>query len=186
MAEGLLRQRLADGGVEVEVRSAGSMPGGVPASAPGVEVLAARGIDLGGHVSRTMDPEEIAAADLVVGMERRHVLEALGRVPAAEAWSFTLRDLVARAESAPPRRPGEPLRVWAARLAAGRPRSALIGVGDDGIDDPIGLPRAAYERTAAELEDLLGRLAARAWPVPAAGSAARAPGSAARAVGGAA
>jgi protein-tyrosine phosphatase len=172
MAEGLLRHRLDP--ADVEVRSAGILPGGVAASAPGVEVLAARGIDLSAHLSRTMASDEIAAADLVVGMERRHVQEAVVRVPGAEAWSFTLRDLVARAEAADPRRQGESLRAWAGRLAAGRPRSALLGVGDDAVADPIGQPRAAYERTALELDDLLARLAARAWPrsVLAPGSAA--------------
>ena len=160
MAEGLLRHRLGDA---VQVRSAGILPGGVAASAPGVEVLAARGIDLAAHVRRTMDNRELAEADLVIGMERRHVQEAIVRVPAAEAWSFTLRDLVRRAEAASPRRPGERLRAWAARLAAGRGRADLLGVGDDAVDDPIGLPRAAYERTAAELDDLLGRLVDRAF-----------------------
>ena len=164
MAEGLLRHRLDDAGAAVEVRSAGILPGGVAASAPGVEVLAGRGIDLSAHVSRTMASDEIAAADLVIGMERRHVQDAIVRVPAAEAWSFTLRDLVRRAEAASPRAGGERLRTWAARLAAGRPRAALLGVGDDGVADPIGQPRAAYERTAAELDDLLARLVARAWP----------------------
>jgi protein-tyrosine-phosphatase len=159
MAEGLLRGRLPG----AEVRSAGLLTGGAPATAHAREVLAERGIDLEAHVSRTLDAGEVADADLVVGMERRHVQEAVVLVPAAEAWSFTLRDLVARAEATAPRGADESVRAWAARLSATRSRSDLLGMGDDEISDPIGGPRSGYERTAAELDDLLGRLVARGF-----------------------
>src|SRR5687768_11996951 len=122
MAEALLRHRLDAAGVDADVRSAGMMPGGVAASGPAVDVLRARGIDLERHVSRTMAADEIAAADLVVGMERRHVQEAIVLAPEAEAWSFTLRDLVRRAEVAPARGADERLRDWATRLSSGRNR----------------------------------------------------------------
>ena len=163
MAEGLLRHRLEAAGIDADVRSAGILPGGVAASAPAVDVLRSRGIDLARHVSRTMAVEEIASADLVLGMERRHVQEAVVLVPEAEPWSFTLRDLVRRAEVSPPRAPTESLREWAARVGSGRSRADLLGVGDDTIEDPIGRTRAHYERTAAELDDLLGRLVDRAF-----------------------
>lgn len=163
MAEGLLRHMLEARGVNADVRSAGVLPGGVPASSHGIDVLATRGIDISAHRSRTMAAHEIASADLVVGMERRHVQEAIVLVGSAEAWSFTLRDLVRRAEDAAPRQPGEGLREWAGRLAAGRRRAQLLGRGDDEVRDPIGRPRADYERTVAELDDLLRRLVDRAY-----------------------
>ena len=37
-----------------------------------------------------------------------------------------------------------------------------MGIGTDAVDDPIGGPRSEYERTAAELDVLLGRVVARA------------------------
>lgn len=163
MAEGLLRRRLDDAGVDAEVASAGILPGGVEASGPAVDVLAARGIDLAAHVSRRMAREEVAAADVVVGMERRHVQEAIVLAPQAEAWSFTLIDLARRAAEADPRAPGETLRHWAGRLAAGRPRTDLLGVGDDSVADPMGRSRSHYERTAAELDELLGTIVERAF-----------------------
>jgi protein-tyrosine phosphatase len=168
MAEGLLRHHLDAGGVDAEVASAGIMDGGVAASGPAVDVLAARGIDLAAHRSRRMAAEEIAAADLVLGMERRHVQEAVVLVPDAEARSFTLKDLVRRAELDAPRRDGEALRAWAARLAATRDRAELLGIGDDAVEDPIGRSKSHYERTAAELDELLRRLVARAFPASAA------------------
>ena len=163
MAEALLRHRLEAAGVDAHVASAGIMQGGVEASGPAVDILRERGLDLTAHRSRTMAADEIAAADLVIGMERRHLQEAVVLAPEAEGRSFTLRDLVRRAESAPPRAADESLRDWASRLSAGRNRADLLGVGDDSVEDPMGRSRGHYERTVAELDDLLGRLVEKAF-----------------------
>lgn len=72
MAMGLLRQRLAQDGLadQVEVSSAGIWGlDGEPASAPGVEVLAARGIDIVEHRAHTITDQDMAEADLVLVME---------------------------------------------------------------------------------------------------------------------
>jgi protein-tyrosine phosphatase len=155
LAEALLRSLLAERGVAASVGSAGLMAGGMPATATGVEVLLDRGIDPGQHRSRNLaDPGvELATADLVIGMERRHVQEAVL--------------LVRRAEAAPPRPADVPLRDWAERLSAGRTNADLLGLGDDGVADPIGRPRADYEATADLLADLLARLVGRAFPIAA-------------------
>lgn len=75
MAMGLLRERLRQDGLEdqVEVSSAGVYGmDGSPASQPGVEVLAERGIDISAHRAHTVAEREIAAADLVLVMEEAH------------------------------------------------------------------------------------------------------------------
>ena len=75
MAMGLLRQRLRQDGLEdqVQVASAGVYGlDGSPASQPGVEVLAERGIDIAGHRAHTVTEREIADADLVLVMEEGH------------------------------------------------------------------------------------------------------------------
>ena len=174
MAEGLLRAHLGARGIDASVDSAGLLPGGMPATTTALEVLAERGIDLGAHRSRTLGDAEVdlAAADLVLAMERRHAQEAALLVPDARSRTFTLVDLVRRAEATDARRPEEDLRAWARRLAAGRTTSDLLGVGDDAIADPIGQPRPAYEATATLLHGLLGRLLDRAWPDTAATDAA--------------
>lgn len=72
MAMGLLRRRLAQDGLdgEVIVTSAGVYGlDGSPASQPGVDVLAERGIDISGHRAHTVTKQEIAEADLVLVME---------------------------------------------------------------------------------------------------------------------
>jgi protein-tyrosine-phosphatase len=75
MAAGLLRQRLAADGLAdaVAVSSAGIYGlDGEPASQPGVEVLAARGVDIGDHRGHTITAEDMARADLVLVMEDAH------------------------------------------------------------------------------------------------------------------
>ena len=72
MAMGLLRQRLAQDGLDnqVNVSSAGVYGlDGSAASRPGVEVLAERGIDISAHRARTVDQKEITEADLLLVME---------------------------------------------------------------------------------------------------------------------
>jgi protein-tyrosine-phosphatase len=75
MAMGLLRARLHKDGLDeqVTVSSAGVYGlDGNPASQPGVEVLAERGIDIGDHRAHTVGEQEIAEADLVLVMEEAH------------------------------------------------------------------------------------------------------------------
>jgi len=75
MAMGLLRERLRQDGLEeqVTVSSAGVYGlDGNPASQPGVEVLAERGIDISDHRAHTVAEREIAQADLVLVMEEAH------------------------------------------------------------------------------------------------------------------
>ena len=96
VAEVLLRRRLADLGVPARVRSAGLLRAGIPADAIGQELVAGRGLDLSAHRSRTVSREILLGADLVIGLARQHVREAV--VTAPEAWprTFTLKELVRR------------------------------------------------------------------------------------------
>jgi hypothetical protein len=71
---------------------------------------------------------------------------------------------VRRAEAADARRPGESVTDWAERLTVSRGPSDILGVGDDGVADPIGRSRGRYDDTADLLADLLARLVERAWP----------------------
>src|SRR5690606_11568271 len=75
MAEGLLRRILALSGVGAEVGSAGLLPGGAPATPEAIATMAARRIDISGHVSRTVDVEMARTTTLIIGMTRQHVRE---------------------------------------------------------------------------------------------------------------
>jgi protein-tyrosine phosphatase len=160
MAAALLDRRLRDARLDAHVHSAGLLSSGQPATGHGVAVMAARGLDTSGHRSRRVSPDLIGRADLVVGMARSHVREVVAARPDVWSRAFTMKELVRRGEEHGPRRPGQALGEWLAALHAGRRLPDLLGDSSaDDIDDPIGGPRRAYERTAEELDDLTARLA---------------------------
>jgi protein-tyrosine phosphatase len=160
MAEGLLRHKLAQAGVDARVGSAGLYDDdGRPASDDGVAVMAARGIDTSGHRSRRMTSDMLRDADLIVGMAREHVREAVLLSPDIWSRTYTLKELVRRATDVGPRAADQPLDEWLAKVHAGRTRNDLLGSSEaDDVADPIGQPMAVYERTAAELDGLTTRL----------------------------
>ena len=165
MAEVLLRDRLAAAGIDAVVRSAGDLPGGVRVSPGSVRAMAARGLVLDQHVSRTVTPDLVATADLVIAMGRRHLRSAVAL--RSDAWprTFTLKELVRRASAVGPRAAGETFESWLARVHAGRERSALLGENErDDVADPMGGPDRLYEATAVELSELIDAFVGLAFP----------------------
>ncbi len=159
MAQVLLQHRLDASGIEAHVHSAGELRGGVPASPGSVRAMAARGLDLDQHRSRALSAELLRGADLVVTMARRHVREAVLACPEAWPRTFTLKELVRRGGEVGPRRKDQSLAAWLAEVGADRRPSDLLGdTTTDDVADPIGSPDHAYERTAAELSELIDRL----------------------------
>lgn len=170
MAEALLRAALQRRDVEATVSSAGLFRGGVPASPGSVRAMQRRGLDLDAHRSRTVTGELLGTADLVVGMARLHVREAVVAVPDVWPRAFTLKELVRRGEAAGPRDPEEPLASWLGRVHDGRRRADLIGDDpEDDVVDPVGGPDRLYLATAEELEELVERLVIVAFPAVNAG-----------------
>jgi protein-tyrosine phosphatase len=161
MAEALLARRLDEAGIKAVVSSVGLLFDDRPPTDHGRAVMADRGIDTSGHRSRKLRPDIVNRADLIVGMARSHVREAVALAgPAVLGRAFTLKEIVRRGEERGGRAPGEPLEDWLARLAPGRRPADLLGDAQlDDVADPIGGPRRSYERTAEELDDLTTRLA---------------------------
>lgn len=158
MAEGLLRRLFARAGVGASVGSAGLLPGGAPATPDAIATMAARGVDISGHVSRTLDTTLARTTPLIIGMTRHHVREACAGYGAPLQRTFTLKELVRRGDEAGPRVSGEAVPSWLARLGSTRRPADLMG--DDPVDDiadPVGRPREVYEATADELEHHLTR-----------------------------
>jgi protein-tyrosine phosphatase len=165
MAEGTMRARLADRGINAEVSSAGLTFDHRPATPEAVAVAAGAGVDIAEHRSRIVDAKMIDAADVVIGMERMHAREAavLGRDSFSR--SFTLKELVRRGRASGARRPGEPFDAWLARVGADRrPTDLLDAGGDDEVADPYRLPMAVYERCFEEIAALVDELVELAWP----------------------
>ena len=164
MAEALLRNRLEVAGVDARVHSAGLLGDDRSASADGVAVMAARGIDTSIHRSRRMTQDMVEGADLVVAMAREHVREAVILSPDAWPKTFTLKELVRRGADVGPRMPDQPVDEWLSKVNAGRTRGDMLGTSSaDDVADPIGQSRSMYERTAAELEELVDRMVQLVW-----------------------
>lgn len=161
MAEGLLRHRLEGLGIDAGIRSAGVLDSGSPAAREAVAALRRRGIDISHHRSRRLSGPLVAGADLVLGMAREHVREAVLVDPAAWPYSFTLKEFVRRGELAGPWTRGQSLDEWLAKVAADRTHSEMLGSSRaDDVADPIGGSPSRYEATAAELSELVSAVVA--------------------------
>ena len=164
MAEALLRRRLLDVGETPRVHSAGLRADGLLPSRGAVEALSPRGLDLEAHRSRIMSEAMLAEADLVIGMAREHLREAVVLLPSVWPRAFTLKELVRRAEQTGPRSPGQPFDEWLEKVHAGRTRTELLERSTiDDVADPIGLGLEVYERTAKEIATLVDRLVDLGW-----------------------
>ncbi len=168
MAEGLLARRLARAGIDsVRVGSAGLLEDGKPASAHAVATLAARGVDLRGHRSRQIAAEHVTNADLVLGMERRHLRHAAVLTPGGFDRTFTIKELVRRALGGPGPRSGQRFDDWVALLNDGRDPGELMAEDErDTVPDPVGKGRDAFEACAEELDLLIEGVAWLIWDIP--------------------
>jgi protein-tyrosine phosphatase len=165
LAAAMLRAALEQRGVDRPVSSAGLVADQQPVTEQTSDVAQAFGLDLGEHESQRLETELVRDAALVIGMERRHVREAVVLDPAAWPRTFTLKELVRRGEATGKRASGEVLHNWLARVHEGRQRSALLGASlEDDVIDPTGSAFADHDATARELLDLVGRFVQLAWP----------------------
>ena len=134
MAEHLLRHRASEvGWDDLETSSAGTWAtDGSPATDEACEVLAGAGVQGGGeHRSRTLTPEMVEDADVVVAMTSVHLREIDSVAPGSKNKVFLMKEI---AELGDPGRGVEEL------LAAARPewRRALD------LDDPMGFGIGTY------------------------------------------
>jgi protein-tyrosine phosphatase len=165
MAEAFLKDALGRRGIDARVHSAGLLRTGEPASEHGVSTLRDFGLDISAHRSRAMDTTLLRDTDLILGMARHHVREAVVKVPDVWPRAFTLKELVRRGAEVGSRTPDQPLDEWLQKCHAGRTHTDLLGAApSDDVADPIGMSRAVYEQTALELRGLIERLADLAFP----------------------
>ena len=157
MAEALLRHHLgAD--TTMPVASVGTIGwNGYPATPHAVAVLAERGIDLGSHISRKINRDDVAGADLIIAMTRKHGWAVAAHDPEASTRTFLLGEVTRLAREQ--RRNGESLRDWAEAIARSRKPDRPMGQASDEIHDPVGESIEVYRATAAVLDRLLGELA---------------------------
>ena len=157
MAEGLMRYLLQERGCsDVEVASVGTWAyHGSPATTEAIETLRKRGVDLEAHRSRPAEVAQLNDADVVVAMTSVHVREIASLAPEAINKVVLMKELK---EIEPDELPdgAAPAERVGALLRGRRPKSRR----SLDVDDPMGLPTAAYERALREIEEGLEVLAA--------------------------
>ena len=117
-------------------------------------------MDIAAHRSGAVATGDVDGADLILGMTRAHLRELVLDVPSAWSRTFTLKEIVRRAEKYGPRAAHETVEDWIRRIGALRQPAELVGSDPvDDVEDSIGQPRSVYEAVASELADLASRLA---------------------------
>ncbi|MFD9219690.1 low molecular weight phosphatase family protein [Streptomyces sp. NPDC060064] len=163
VAECLLRQRLAALREAIHVSSAGTeaVPG-APMAAIAASMVAERGADPSGTVTRRLTAGLVDSADLVLGAATEH-REAAVRLSPVRALSraFSLREFarLVRAEDAAGAT--DPAARFAALVegAAARRGAAGAGVADDDVSDPLGASPAAARECVTRIEESVERIA---------------------------
>ena len=158
MAEVLARQALERRGIAAQVISAGRMSSGCEASPGAVDAMSRQGLDLRHHHSTQLDQGTLAAADLILVMERQHLADVFEIEPSAIGRAFTLGefpDLLKASADTPSLATDDP----ASRIALAHQRRAparILAVDPSSdIADPMGRRRSAYRRTARHIDHLI-------------------------------
>jgi protein-tyrosine phosphatase len=166
MAAAMLRHRLSARGVDANVTSAGTRPWSAGATDDAIAVMRDYGLDISGHENCAVTRELVEQADLVLGMTRQHVNFVTARWPDAAGRTFLVGELARLGGQVGARTESESVSQWAERASAARPPRHPLGRAVDEIDDPVGLPVAVYQQTAAVLDKWLTEIAALLAGVP--------------------
>lgn len=155
----LLHHHLVARGVEYGIATGGFREEGQPATEPTVRLLRERGIDVSRHQSRRVDPRLVHEADVIVTAERDHVVWIAGTYPGSFPRTFTLPELIWRAEPVGAKQ-GEHLDAWLRRLNEHRPTAAdYLDAPVGEIVDPTGQAPQVWLRVLDDLDRLTARLA---------------------------
>jgi len=157
----LLQQQVERADRSIAVSSAGcSERGGEPPTHEAVRLLAARNIDVSGHLSHFLSKPGVTGADLIVTAEHHHVITIAGRWPEVYDRTFTLPEIVELGERVGPR--GERThRQWLGAVHTERPSPIDYLDHDVGeIADPTGGSPKQWSTCFTQIDDLTHRLIA--------------------------
>ena len=160
-----MRHRLDALEVDIDVQSAGFTTTGRAANRKVVRALERLDIPLVDHQSRLATPEMIDKALIVIGMTRKHVRDVVKLRSAAVEKTFTLKELVTRAEEKGGLGDDESAPDWIKRIHDGREPEEHLGAGSDtDIEDPIGRSTRFFQNTVTEIDDQIKKLIPLWWP----------------------
>lgn len=137
---------------------------GWPAEPAMARLLHARGLELGRHRARQVDPDLIRRNDLVLTATYAHREWIAASTPAAARRTFTLAEFAEIVADAPADLSRRELVAWAAEhrppRPIGRARSTRRGGAPGDIIDPYGRSDAVFAQSIAQLEPLTEAVAA--------------------------
>lgn len=137
---------------QVEVRSAGTRSiVGAPATDRAVKAMRRRGLDLSNHLSQPVAPALLENADLVIAMERLHVIELVDQHGADWQKTFTLLELADRLAGTATQ--ASDLDDWLESLRTGRTPLQTLSSRD--IDDPTGGSLRQHTKSATLIASAL-------------------------------
>jgi protein-tyrosine-phosphatase len=152
----------------VDVRSVGVLDlGGIEALPEALEAGRELGLDLSAHRTCVLAPEPLEGADLVLGFERAHVVQAVIEGGAPLERTFTLPELVELLPPLPPLGEADPVaraRALVASVAETRPDPRTAPVAE--LADPLGRSRSFSRRTAEQVDELGRRLVTELFGSP--------------------
>lgn len=163
-AAALAERQLHRRRIDAEVRSAGLLESGAPASRGIARAAGKVGIDLSSHRSTALDAGLLADVDLVLTMERAHVAFIAEIAPSRLEHSFTLPEIVHLSERVGPRAPDVEVDEWVLTMNELRGLAALSVDTRDDVRDPTGGTLRAHRRLLDELSHLETALFDRIWP----------------------
>jgi protein-tyrosine phosphatase len=162
LAAALLNRVGENVGVPIESTSAGARQTGLIVDEEAQAAGATYGVHYPDHRPRVLSQQIIDedGADLIIAMSREHAREVVLIDATAISRTFTLKELVRRADSL-----GAPafdlvtLESWVAAIAADRDQRELLGQDTkDDVTDPFGRSANLHREIAAELDTLTRRL----------------------------
>lgn len=149
----VLGRRLGD---RHDVRQAGLTADDMSSPARMITAALRHDIDLSTHRSRLVQPDSIATADLIIGMDRSHPVGLAQVDTSAPAKTFLLHDLVTRLR-ARPLQAGVDLDRWLATEI--RSPSEIIAPRCADVPDPIGRSRRVFRSVTKHIVELTDELA---------------------------
>lgn len=166
MAQALLSAALKGRQANASVVSGGFMAWGAPADKKAVWAMDRLGFDISNHESSNVRDRLDPMPDLVLVMERTHLRKLAELDRATINVSFTLKEFVHLTTLEGPRRAGEPLSHYVARLCVSRNVFILSSPTNNlDIADPIGARKSAFLRCAFEIQGLVGQVVESLYPV---------------------
>ncbi len=168
LAEGILRTQLAAAlGTEARTfrcESAGTWGHvGATMEPHAATVLRERGADPEGFSARELGPDQVLAADLILGATREHREQVRLLDPYAVGRTFSLREFARFAHDVDPATlpsgdPATRARALVDRVAMARTPRPGPGQADDDIPDPLGAPLHVFRLSADAIADGLSAL----------------------------